>query len=170
MSLACDLMTPNEEELLRALTAYIEDRTDAAQANVVSILARYISTAYVLGGEKAGKVLGITTPIALDGLDPVLDQLGPALDETFHSLGGELTSIIRDGISNRSTYADVQKRLADKLKAGWGNSVTFNRVGQTRRYVHVNPDGSMKWVEKTISRPITLPTDTYADTLARSSV
>lgn len=163
-------MLPSEEELLEALAALIVRRSDGAKRKTVEVLARYLTVAYEIGGQQAGKEVGTIVPIGLDGLDPVLNRLAPVLDETFDNLSGELTGIIEQGIHKNSTYAEVRTLLGEKLDGGWGKSVTFTRAGETRRYVHVAPDGSLEWRTKTITRNVTLPTETYADTLSRTNL
>ncbi len=163
-------MLPTEAELLEALAALIVDRSAAAKANTVEVLARYLTVAYELGGQQAGKEIGSLVPIGLDGLDETLNRLAPVLDETFGNLSGELTDIIEQGIRKNSTYGEVRNQLIEKLDGGWGKTVSFTRAGETRRYVHVAPDGSLEWRTKTITRNITIPTETYADTLSRTNL
>jgi len=115
-------MLPTEAELLEALAALIVDRSAAAKANTVEVLARYLTVAYELGGQQAGKEVGSLIPIGLDGLDPVINKLAPVLDETFSNLSGELTGIIEQGIRKNSTYAEVRNLLVEKLDGGLGAS------------------------------------------------
>lgn len=157
-----------EEEILQALRDYIEQRTTEAKDNLISLLSKQISVAYLLGAEEAAKEVANYDPIGMAGLDPVIEKLAPKLDDVFGNLGGELTDIIDAGIRKNTSYVEVQRELQSALKAGWGNSITFDSVGKTRRYVYVNPDGTLKWKEKVIQKKITLPTDTYADTLSRT--
>ncbi|MDD4255339.1 MAG: phage minor head protein [Methanofollis sp.] len=159
-----------DEDLLYSLAAWITRRSEAAKQSVVEVLAQYITVAYDLGGQAAGAEVGVTTPIALDGLDAVIDKLGPVLDETFGNLSGDLTGVIERGIMDGRTFQEVRAQLVEKLDAGWGQSVTFTRQGQTRRYVGVNPDGSLEWRIKTISRNVTMDAETYANTLARTNI
>jgi SPP1 gp7 family putative phage head morphogenesis protein len=159
-----------DEDLLYSLAAWITRRSEAAKQSVVEVLAQYLTIAYDLGGKAAGAEVGVTGPLALDGLDAVIDKLGPVLDETFGNLSGELTGIIEQGITGSRTFQEVRAQLVEKLDAGWGKTVTFTREGQTRRYIGVNPDGSLEWRTKTISRNVTIDTETYANTLARTSI
>ncbi len=163
-------MLPTEAEALEALAALIVRRSEDAKRRIVEVLARYLTVAYELGGQQAGKEVGSLIPIGLDGLDPVINKLAPVLDETFSNLSGELTGIIEQGIRKNSTYAEVRNLLIEKLDEGWGKSVTFTRAGETRRYVYVAPDGSLEWRTKTITRNVTIPIETYADTLARTNL
>lgn len=171
MSSVCrSFATPPEKEMLRALAAFIETRSDAAREEVVSIFSKLVAVAYVAGGKAAAKQVKHVEPLGLTGLDPVLDRLALTLNKTFDSLSGELTWIINQGIKNRKTYTQVARELTAAIRGGWGNTITFDRVGKVRRYVHVNPDGTLRWAEKTISRKITLPADTYANTLSRTNM
>lgn len=168
-SASADLAT-FDEDLLRALEAFIETRSDTAKQRVVTILSSLVVTAYSAGADRAAGDVDHHEPIGLAGLDPVIDRLGPTLDETFGSLTGELTSVLSSGIRYNRTYDQVRQTLSDRLRSGWGETVTFDRAGQVRRYVEVAPDGSVRWAEKTISRKVTLPIDTYAETLARTNM
>ncbi|MBN2734737.1 MAG: minor capsid protein [Methanomicrobiaceae archaeon] len=159
-----------EEEVLQALRNYIEQRTAEAKSNLISLLSQQITVAYLEGAARAATEVGDYEPVGLAGLDPVIESLAPRLDEAFGNLSGELTGIIDSGIRKNTSYIEVQRELQKVLKSGWGNTITFDSVGKTRRYVHVNPDGSLKWKEKVIKKKITLPTETYADTLSRTQM
>lgn len=169
MSSTSDLASPTDD-LLYTLAAYIVRRSGGAKQNAVSALSRYITVAYTLGAGRAGDEVQHHDPVGLQGLDPVIDRLGKTLDDTFGSLSGELTTTVEKGIQNGWTYARTREELATQIKAGWGKTITFNRVGQTRRVAWVKPDGTMEWRKKTIRHKITLPVDTYADTLARTNI
>ncbi len=165
-----DLLSPHEEEALAALIAFIERRTDQTKENLVKALSRILTVSYYVGADRAAKEIGTKVPLGVEGLDPVIERLGTHLDKTFKSLSGELTDSIKAGIKGGRDYETVKKALSEKITAGWGKSITFNNVGEVRKTVFVNPDGSMRWVKKEITRPITLPTDTYSETLARTSM
>jgi len=165
-----DLTSVREDAALKALIEYIEQRTDTAKQNLGSVLSQLITTSYLIGGDKAAREIGHRGPLGLQGLDSVVEKLGTHLDSTFGNLSGELTGIIRGGMQNGWSYDHVQQALADKIKAGWGKTITFKSMGQVRDSVQVNPDGTMKWIKTTIERPVTLTADTYAETLARTSM
>jgi len=158
----------SDEELLQALRNFIEQRTAEAKSNLISHLSKQITVSYLEGAAAAADEVSYTEHIGMKGLDPVIESLAPRLDEAFGNLSGELTDIIDAGIWENKSYATIKKELQTALKGGWGNTITFDSVGKTRRYIHINPDGSLKWMEKTIQKTITLPTDTYAETLSRT--
>ena len=170
VSRTADLLSVYEEEILAALIGYITQRTDQAKQNLVSVLSKLISTSYYMGGDRAAKEIGHQGPLGLAGLDPVMERLGTSLDTTFGSMSGELTDIIKGGIRNGWSYDHVQQSLAEKLRGGWGDSIKFDSTGTVRKIVTVGPDGKLSWGKKTITQSVTLPTDVYADTLARTSM
>lgn len=163
-------MTFSDEELLNALTEWIIARSGSAKNSVIEVLAKYLTVAYDIGGDTAGAEIGIKTQVSLDGLDNVIDKLGPVLDETFGNLSKELTDIIDQGIKNNLTYKEVRAQLIEKLNAGWGTTVSFTRAGQVRKYIDIAPNGSMQWNTRTITRNVTMNIETYANTLARSNI
>jgi len=164
-------MSPTDEEVLKALTEYITKRTDQAKQNLVSILSQYVSTAYFIGGEIAAKEIGSRAgPLGIQGLESVITKLGPRLDNTFGALGSELTDTIGGGLKNGWSFDHVKKALAEQINAGWGKSISFGDIGGVRKIVNVAPDGSLSWGEKTITQSIRLPSDVYAETLARTTM
>ncbi|MDD1695110.1 MAG: minor capsid protein [Methanoregula sp.] len=169
-SRSVSLASTREEAVLKALIEYINQRTDEAKQNLSKVLSQLITTSYLIGGDKAAREIGHRGPLGLQGLDPIVEKLGTHLDSTFGNLSGELTGIIRGGMQNGWSYDHVQQALADKIKAGWGKTITFNSVGQIRNSIQVNPDGTMKRIKTTIERPVTLTADTYAETLARTQM
>jgi SPP1 gp7 family putative phage head morphogenesis protein len=162
--------TAPEILVLDNLLQFIEYHVDAVKSNLVSSLARDITIAYHLGGKKAGKEIGVSGPLGLQGLEPIYARLGPILDKTFGSMGAELTDIIKAGLKNGSTYATVQKQLADKIRSGWGHYITFDNTGESRKVVRVSPSGKLSFVDTTVTRPVTLSAETYADTLGRTAM
>jgi SPP1 gp7 family putative phage head morphogenesis protein len=165
-----DLLTGSEEEILAALIAYISGRTNHAKSNLVNSLSKLLVVSYHVGGNQAAKEIKTAGPLGLEGLDPVLEKLGKNLDGTFGSMSGELTDGIKNGIREGWTYGHIKEDIAAKITNGWGKSITFNSVGQVRSAIQVNPDGTMKRIKVTIERPVTLSTDTYAETLTRTSM
>ena len=157
-----------EEDLLQGLRNFVEQRTAEAKSNLITLLSKQITVSYLEGATDAADEVSYNEHIGMKGLDPVIDSLAPKLDEAFGNLSGELTDIIDAGIWENKSYATIKKELQTALKGGWGNTITFDSVGKTRRYIHIDPDGSLRWMEKTIQRTITLPTDTYAETLSRT--
>lgn len=164
-------MDPTDEEVLRALSDYISKRTDQARQNLISILSQYVSTAYFLGGEVAAKEIGSRTgPLGIQGLQSVIGKLGPHLDNTFGALGSELTDTINAGLRSGWSFDHVKKALAEQINGGWGKTISFDNVGQVRKIVNVSPNGSLTWVKREISQKVTLPSDVYAETLARTTM
>ena len=171
VSRTADLLSDTEKEILNSLLQYIEERTDIAKQNLVDTLSKLIATSYYLGGDRAAKEIGgVSIPLGLRGLDPVLEKVGTSLDSTFGSMSGELTHIIRSGVRSGWSYDRVHRDLAEKVHSGWGNTIKFDSVGTTRQIVKVAPNGTLSWDTKTITRPVTISTDAYAETLARSSM
>jgi len=164
-----DLLTSHEESILAALLQYIEHRTDEAKNNLIQALSLQMGVAFQIGANVAAKETGEKKPLGMDGLDPVITRIGSHLDRVFGQDSGVLTGVIKEGIRNGYAYDHVKDGLVEKLNTGWGKSVTFNSVGQVRKVVHVNPDGTMTWEKKTITQPITLSTKTYAETLSRTT-
>lgn len=163
-------MTFSDDELLYAMIEWINARSEVSKKGIIEALSKYLVIAYDIGGDAAGAEIGVTTPVSLKGLDNVIDELAPVLDETFGNLSGELTGIIERGIKNNLTYSEVRAQLIEKLDAGWGKTVSFTRAGQIRRYVDIASDGSMQWKTRTITRNVTMSIETYANTLARSTI
>lgn len=163
-------MTSIDDEILKALAEYIQNRTMQTKENLVSILSQYISASFYLGGDRAGKEVGSTGSLGFKGLNPLIEKLGSHLDQTFGALGSELTNIIQDGLKNGWSNDHVQKALAEKIQAGWGKTITFDNTGQVRKVVKVSPDGTLSWTNQTITHKVTLPTNVYAETLARTSM
>ena len=162
--------TAPELLVLDNLLQFIEYHVDAVKSKLVSSLARDLTIAYHLGGKKAGKEIGVSGPLGLQGLEPIYARLGPILDKTFGSMGAELTNIIKAGLKNGSSYATVQKQLADKIRSGWGHYITFDNTGESRKVVRVSPSGKLSFVDATVTRPVTLSAETYADTLGRTAM
>lgn len=163
-----DLLSGQEEEILAALIAFISQRSDQAKTGLVKSLSKLLVVSYHVGADRAAREIGTKGTLGIEGLNPVIKRLGAHLDGTFGSLSGELTDAIEGGIRQGWSYDHVTKEVAGKLKGKWGKDITFNSVGQVRRSVQIDPNGSMKWIEKTITKPITLPADTYAETLTRT--
>jgi len=165
-----DLLSPHEEAILVALLQYIEHRTDQAKEILINALALQIGVSYQIGGSVAAKEIGTKGPLGMEGLDSVIQQIGSHLDSTFGSDSNVISGVIDEGVRKGYSYDRVKAGLVDKLKAGWGKALTFNNVGRTRDAIHVNPDGTMKRIKVTIEKPITITTDTYAETLSRTSM
>ena len=170
--IAVNLMTPEEEEVLRVFETLILQKTLEARKRAIEVLAKYITIAYYTGAEKAINQLKLPiqpTSIGIAGLDTVINELAPVLEETFGFLAKDLTDIIEEGIKNNWTYEQVKQELQKKLKT-FGSRINFRRAGQYREVVRVSPNGKMKLVRKKIQRNITMRTDAYADLLARTAV
>lgn len=165
-----DLLTDKEREILKAAIDYIETRTEQAKQNLVQVLSQLITTSYLIGGDKAAQEIGHRGPLGLQGLEPVAEKLGDHLDKTFGSLGDELTGVIRDGLKEGKSYNTVRDGLSEKIQGGWGKTIRFDSVGQIRDSIQVNPDGSMKRIKTTIQKPVTISSDTYAETISRTSM
>jgi len=171
VSRTVDLLSSLEEQILQDLINYITQRTNRAKSNLIDTLSKLISTAYFIGGDRAAKEIGgYQSPLGMGGLDPVIEKLGTTLDTMFGSMSSELTDIIKGGIRDGRSNDHVRKALAEKITSGWGKSIKFDSTGTVRKSVKVAPDGSLSWEEKTITQSITLPTEVYADTLARTSL
>ncbi len=166
-----DLLRDQEDQILQDLINYITQRTDKAKGNLINTLSKLISTSFFLGSDRAAKEIGgHKGPLGSEDLEPIIEKLGSSLDTTFGSMSSELTDIIREGVRNGWSYDHVQKALAEKITGGWGKSIKFDSIGTTRKFVNVAPDGTLSCGEKTITQTITLPTDVYSDTLARTSM
>ncbi|MCZ9312481.1 MAG: phage minor head protein [Methanocorpusculum sp.] len=166
-------MSSLDEEVLRQLQAYIEGRVTERKEEFVRRLAAQMAAAFAAGYVFAGKQLldpSQSMVLGTEQLEPVIAELGPVLDETFAALSGELTGIIEQGIRTGSSYEQVIAQLKTKIQTDWGDRISFHRRGQTRRYVAVQPDGSLKWATKTITKNVTMPVDAYAMVLARTNM
>ncbi|MCZ0859929.1 phage minor head protein [Methanocorpusculum sp. MG] len=166
-------MSSWDEEVLRQLQAYIDGRVTERKEEFVRRLAAQMAAAFAAGYVFAGKQLpdpSQSMVLGTEQLEPVIAELGPVLDETFAALSGELTGIIEQGIRTGSSYEQVIAQLKTKIQTDWGERISFHRRGQTRRYVAVQPDGSLKWATKTITKNVTMPVDAYAMVLARTNM
>ncbi len=166
-------MSSWDEEVLRQLQAYIDGRVTERKEEFVRRLAAQMAAAFAAGYVFAGKQLpdpSQSMVLGTEQLEPVIAELGPVLDETFAALSGELTGIIEQGIRTGSSYEQVIAQLKTKIQIDWGDRISFHRRGQTRRYVAVQPDGSLKWATKTITKNVTMPVDAYAMVLARTNM
>lgn len=166
-------MSSWDEEILRQLQEYIEGRVTERKEEFVRRLAAQMATAFAAGYVFAGKQLqnpSQSMVLGTEQLEPVITEIGPVLDETFAALSGELTGIVAQGITSGSSYEQVIAQLQMKIQTDWGDRISFHRQGQTRRYVAVQPDGSLKWATKTITKNVTIPVDAYAMVLARTNM
>ena len=164
-------MTPSEDSILNALIEFIQNRTDQAKESLVSSLSQYLSTSFFMGYDRAGQEIGMpSAPLGSQALDPIIAKLGPHLDQTFGALGDELIDVIKGGVKEGLSYPKIQEALTEKIRAGWGQRITFDNTGKVRKIVNVAPDGTLSWAKQTISRKVTLPADVYAETLARTTV
>lgn len=166
-------MSSWDEDLLRQLQAYIEGRVTERKEEFVRQFAEQMAAVFAAGYVFAGKQLPDPSQsfvLGTEQLEPVIAELGPVLDETFSALSAELTGIVEQGIREGSSYGQVIGQLKTKIESGWGDRISFHRSGQTRRYVAVQPDGSLKWATKTITKNVTMPVDAYALVLARTNM
>jgi SPP1 gp7 family putative phage head morphogenesis protein len=157
---------------LEQLEDYIQHRTDAAHRGVAALLARNHSTAYHLGAGQAGQEFHTQTTdrLGLEELDPLVYHVRFNLDRVFGRMDKELISIIDDGIRNGTPYRTIWQTVADTIHRGWGQTILFDSAGTTRRLVDVTPAGNLSWYNKRIRNSLTLSADTYAETLARTSM
>ena len=165
-----DLLSPEEEEAIRVLQELIIAKTNEAKKRAVQVLAKYITVSYYLGAEKAISQLELPiqpTSIGVQGLDAVINELSPVLEETFGFLAKDLTDVIEQGIKNNMSYQQI-KQQQEKLRT-FGNRIPFQRAGQYREIVEVSPTGRLRLVRKKIKRNITISTEKYADMLARTA-
>lgn len=163
------------DAILEQIKAYIEGTVDVRKEDFIRDIAAQLTVAFSAGYVFAGKQLpdiyaAYAGPLGTEQLDPIIERLGPVLDETFGSLSKELTDIVDAGIKNGSSYEQVIEQLKTKINTDWGESISFHRRGQKREYIHVSPDGTMKRATKTISKNVTIQTDAYALTLARTNM
>ena len=166
-------MSSWDDDLLRQLQAYIEGRVTERKEEFVRQFAEQMAAVFAAGYVFAGKQLPDPSQsfvLGTEQLEPVIAELGPVLDETFSALSAELTGIVEQGIREGSSYEQVIGQLKTKIESGWGDRISFHRSGQTRRYVAVQPDGSLKWATKTITKNVTMPVDAYALVLARTNM
>ena len=108
------------------------------------------------------------TSIGVQGLDSVINELAPVLEDTFGFLAKELTDVTGEGIRNNLSYWQIKEQLQEKLKT-FGDRITFQRAGKYREVVKVSPSGKLRLVRKKIKRNITISTEKYADMLARTA-
>lgn len=170
--LIIDLLSPEEEEAIRVLQQLIIAKTAEARKRAVQTLAKHITISYYLGAEKAIDQLKLPiqpTSIGIQGLDAVINELSPILEETFGFLARDLTSVIEEGVKNNLSYQQIKQQLQEKLKT-FGNRIPFQRAGKYREVVEVSPTGKLRLVRKKIKRNISISTEKYADMLARTSV
>ncbi len=167
-----DLLTPDEEEAVRILQELIIAKTVEARKRIIKILAKYITVSYYLGAERAVKQHNLPilpTSIGVQGLDTVINELLPVLEETIGYLAKDLTDIIEKGIQNNLTYWQIKEQLRQKLETDFGKRIPFRRKGMLRERVEVSPSGELKLVQKKIKRNITISTDAYANMLSRTA-
>ena len=164
-------MTPEERRQLKASKTLIESKVEAAKTTTGEALAKQVTVSYYLGAEAGIKETKSTLKAAnvgTKGLDAVINDFGPRLDDTFGFLEKDLTNIITDGISNNESFEKISADLQEKMKT-WGDEIPFENAGKTIDVVKVNPDGTTSIEKHTITRNVTLPIDTYADTLSRTA-
>lgn len=164
-------MTPEEKRQLKASKTLIESKVAAAKQTTGEALAQQITVSYFLGAENGLKETKSTLKVSnvgTQGLDAVINDFGPRLDDTFGILEKDLTNIITDGISNNESFEKISADLQEKMKT-WGDEIPFENAGKTVDVVKVNPDGSTSIEKHTITRNVTLPVDVYADTLSRTA-
>jgi len=169
--LVIDLLTPSEEEALRLLQELITAKTAETRKRVAQLLARHITVGYYLGAERAIDQLKLPiqpTSISVKGLDAVINELAPILEESFGFLAKDLTDVIEKGIRNNLSYWQIKEQLQEKLKT-FGKRIPFQRAGKYREIVEVSPTGKMRLIRKKIKRNITISTEKYADMLARTA-
>lgn len=167
-----NLMTPSEEEAVKALQELIELKTVEARKRVIEILSKHITISYYLGAERAIDDLDLPikpTSIGVQGLDSVINELSPILEETFGYMAEDLTSVIEEGVKNNLSYQEIKLGLQDKLKV-FGERIPFKNAGKTREYVKVSPDGKLRLAQKKVTRNISIKTENYANLLARTSI
>lgn len=164
-------MTPDEDIALLALQKLIEAKTEAAKENTVKTLAKHLTIGYYFGAERGIKETRAKirpANVGIKGLDRIIDDLGPRLDDTFGNLSKDLTDVISTGIKDSLSYEEIRDNLRTKMKT-WGDAIPFENAGKTIEIIKVMPDGTMQRVKHTIARNVTLSIDTYAATLSRTA-
>jgi SPP1 gp7 family putative phage head morphogenesis protein len=169
--LVIDLLTPSEEEALRLLQELIIAKTAETRKRVAQLLARHITVSYYLGAERAINQLKLPiqpTSIGVQGLDAVINELAPILEESFGFLAKDLTDVIEEGIRNNLSYWQIKEKLQEKLKT-FGQRILFQRAGRYKEIVEVSPTGKLRLVKKRIKRNVSIKTENYANMLARTA-
>ena len=164
-------MTPEERRQLKAAKTLIESKVAAAKDKTATALAKQITVSYFLGVDAGAKTVNknlAASNVGIKGLDKVINDFSPRLDDAFGYLATDLTDVITDGITENQSFEEISGNLQEKMKT-WGDEIPFENAGKTIDVVQVNPDGTMETIKHTITRNVTLPIDTYADTLSRTA-
>ncbi|MCK5431512.1 MAG: hypothetical protein KAJ03_02145, partial [Gammaproteobacteria bacterium] len=115
-------MTPEERRILKSQKTLIESKVEAAKTTTGEALAKHVTVSYYLGAEAGIKETKSTLKVAnvgTKGLDAVINDFGPRLDDTFGFLEKDLTNIITDGISNNESFEKISSDIQEKMKT-WG--------------------------------------------------
>ena len=160
---------------IRALLAAIDTSMTSLRERQVEVLAKRLAAAFVLGTNITGEKKPITPKIDISNMQKnaikelTAIQMG-YITEFNEALEQALKKEIETAVAEGKTYADVKKLLKPRIKELFSKNgqVVIDRVGQTRRVVHVARDGSLRWIDKPITKRYITNIDNYCDMLSRT--
>lgn len=166
-----DLATASQEELERAVRAFIEARTQETADRVASLMAGHAAWAYEGGAEQAFKHLGLRirdSPVPTARLEPVMEQAAAEISGTFGSIANGLLEDLHDGIERGRSYPEIRTALTRRLDSYFKDGIPFENKGKWRREIKVAPNGKMTVTKHRIKRNVTISTTNYADILTKT--
>ena len=167
-----DLATASQEELERAVRAFIETRTQETADRVASLMASHAAWAYEGGAEQAFKHLGLRirdSPVPTARLEPVMEQAAAEISGTFGSIANGLLEDLHDGIERGRSYPEIRTALTRRLDGYFKDGIPFENKGKWRREIKVAPNGKMTVSKHRIKRNITISPENYADILTKTT-
>ena len=167
-----DLATASQEELERAVRAFIEARTQETADRVASLMASHAAWAYEGGAEQAFKHLGLRirdSPVPTARLEPVMEQAAAEISGTFGSIANGLLEDLHDGIERGRSYPEIRTALTRRLDGYFKDGIPFENKGKWRREIKVAPNGKMTVSKHRIKRNITISPENYADILTKTT-
>lgn len=93
------------------------------------------------------------------------------ISEFNKAVGEQIKDKAKDLLTQEKGYAEISKEIKEYATQVFEGQekVTINNVGKTRKVVQVGKDGTLKEVEKVITRPYTTNVNAYSDMLARTA-
>ncbi|WP_406660897.1 phage minor head protein [Methanolobus sp. ZRKC3] len=93
------------------------------------------------------------------------------ISEFNRNVGEQIKDKSRDLLKQEKGYKEISeevKQYAEDVFSG-NEKITINNVGKTRKVIEVGKDGTLRKVEKTITRPYVTNTQAYSDMLSRTA-
>ncbi|WP_094226934.1 phage minor head protein [Methanolobus psychrotolerans] len=93
------------------------------------------------------------------------------ISEFNRAAGEQIKDRARELLTEGKGYADISKEVREYAKGVFGGSerIIINHVGQTRTVIQVGKNGTLRKIEKKITKPYVTNSKAYADMLARTS-